>query len=108
MKALFSPRLTLLLIASLMLVASCVAPLAASPQCAMIAQVMAGLAGKYGEATRLQGIMPNGQVLAIIANPAGSTWTALVVRPDGLACLMSSGNSWAEGDMLGPPAGTEG
>lgn len=105
--ALFAPA-ALLLAACVIWLASCVAALAAAPQCAGLAEVLAGLATNYGEATIWSGVLPNGQLLSIMANSDGSTWTALAVNPDGMACLLSSGPSWVQGDMLLPPAGREG
>ena len=84
------------------------AMLAAPPQCGGTSEVMAGLSARFGETNRWFGVLPNGQVLSITANPDGSTWTALGVQPDGTACILSSGESWAEGDMPLPPAGREG
>lgn len=98
----------LFLTLTLLLVASCVAPLAAAPQCARLAEVISSLGIKYGEAVIWSGVLPNGQLLSITANPAGSSWTALAVQSDGMACLLSSGDSWAQGGMALPPAGTEG
>ncbi len=104
--ALFAPAAPLLCACAIW-VASCVAALAA-PQCAGLAEVLAGLAANYGEAAIWSGVLPNGQLLSITAKADGSTWTALAVNPDGMACLLSSGPSWVQGDMLLPPAGREG
>lgn len=98
----------LMLIPCAMLLASYVATLAASPQCAALAEVMRGLSARYGEARVWSGVLPNGQLLSITANPDGSSWTALAVQPDGMACLVSSGESWVQGGPALPPAGQEG
>lgn len=90
------------------LVATASAAIAAPMQCGGISEVMASLSAKYGETSQWFGVLPNGQVLSITANPDGSTWTALGVQPDGTACVLSSGESWAAGDMPVPPAGREG
>lgn len=97
-----------LLIACMIWLASCAAAFAATPQCAKLAEVLAGLATNYKEATIWSGVLPNGQMLSITATADRSTWTALAVQPDGMACLLSSGPSWVEGEMSLPPAGQEG
>ena len=51
-----------------------------------------------------------GGQMSITVNPDGSTWTAIIVNPSGVACLVTAGPEWATGgwpDTPTPP-GTEG
>lgn len=80
-------------------------------QCAPREQVVARLATGFDEVRRGAGLTtgPDGraQVLEIFASEAGS-WTAVVTRPDGLSCLVASGQAWedraSERSAKGDPA----
>lgn len=63
---------------------------AQTPQCAPTASAMATLSQQYGEAPRVQALMSTGQLLVITVGPDGA-WTALVVNPDGTACVAAAG-----------------
>ena len=54
---------------------------------------LAYLARQYGERPRAIGLAANGQVVEVLASQSGS-WTMLVTRPDGLACVVASGEAW--------------
>jgi hypothetical protein len=66
---------------------------AQTPQCAGLADALAGLAATYGEQPRVTALMTGGNVLVITAAPAGG-WTALEVRPDGTACIVAAGEAF--------------
>lgn len=74
----------------------------ALPNCAGVADALAGLATNYGEAPRVTALMGT-NMLIITAAPNG-TWTALDVSPDGMACIVAAGEGFgvvdapAEGD----------
>lgn len=77
--------------------------------CAGVADVLARLEVRFGELTIWQGLTADGQFrMLITAQPSGGSWTALVQRPDGAACLIASGESWAPGGALPAPVGEEG
>lgn len=83
------------LIATLCLIG---APALAEPQCAGLADALAGLSANYGEAPRVSALMGE-TALVITASPAG-TWTALEVHPDGLACIVAAGEAFG---VIEPP-----
>lgn len=65
------------------------------PPCAPYDQVEAKLAAEYRETRIQQGVVGDGRaMLVIFASPDGATWTAVMVRPDGLACMAAAGDDW--------------
>jgi hypothetical protein len=75
---------------------------AQTPQCAGLADALAGLATTYGEQPRVTALMTGGNVLVITAAPSGG-WTAMEVRPDGTACIVAAGEAFGI-VPLGDPA----
>lgn len=68
---------------------------AQEPKCAPYDQVEAMLAAEFQETRVQQGIVGDGQaMLLIFASPNGGTWSAVMVRPDGVACLAAAGSDW--------------
>jgi hypothetical protein len=70
---------------------------AQSRACADREQVVARLAEQYGETLQSVGMNNDNAVLEIYASEDTGTWTILVTRPDGVACLIAAGEMW-EGD----------
>jgi hypothetical protein len=68
-------------------------PAAANPNCAGLADALAGLATTYGEQPRVTALMTGGNVLVITAAPSGG-WTAMEVMPDGTACIVAAGEAF--------------
>lgn len=63
--------------------------------CAAHADITARLAGGYGERLQARGLLRSGQMLEIWASATGrASWSILVVRPDGIACIVSAGEGW--------------
>jgi len=79
-----------LLVATLLLTTPAIAQ---TPQCAPVADFLTGLATSYGEAPRVTALMTGGNFLIITAAPAGG-WTALEVKPNGEACMVSAGEAF--------------
>lgn len=105
MKALLSLQFAILLtliMAAFMLVASTFPLRAATTQCVGLADLLATLDQKYGEAVIWTGIT-DAALLVITANPDGSTWTAFVQRPDDMACVFAHGQQWLPGSAPAPP-----
>lgn len=80
------------LIALAVLAASPVA--AQEPQCGPRDPFVKTLADSYGESRVGVGIEARGGLVELYADPDDGSWTLLVVRPDGIACMVSEGHQW--------------
>lgn len=68
----------------------------ADQQCYPFDQVRRSLSATYHEEVVTAGMMGGGpNAMVILVSPAG-TWTALVVRPDGTACMLAEGDTYTE------------
>ena len=67
---------------------------AQGPQCAKRDQVMDLLATKYGETRQGMGIADNSSVMEVFASDETGTWTITVSSPDGIMCLVASGQGY--------------
>lgn len=66
----------------------------AQSQCGNRDTVLATLAEKYGESRRSMGIAANNSVMEVFASEASGSWTITVTLPDGMMCLVASGQSF--------------
>ncbi|KCV81615.1 hypothetical protein ATO10_11902 [Actibacterium atlanticum] len=71
-------------------------PTAAQQQtnCAPRATVLERLSSKYGETLQASGLGGNQSVVELFAAPQSGTWTITVTLPNGLTCLVASGESY--------------
>ena len=58
---------------------------------------------KYRERTVAVGALSNGRLVQVMASPQGS-FTLLIVGPDGIACLVLSGDGWQAVAKQGNPS----
>jgi hypothetical protein len=66
----------------------------AAPQCAARDIVTAQLTDKYGETRRGMGMAANSTVMELFASDASGTWTITVTLPNGMTCLVASGQGF--------------
>lgn len=93
-----------LLTIGLFTVAGARAALAQQPQpCMGAADLLAGLSERYGEQVLWSGLTAAGQMVTITVNPDGSSWTALSIRPGGVACILVAGPAWTAPPAPAPP-----
>ena len=71
--------------------------------CGPHAQVVERLAEGYGESPVGLGLASNGTAVQVFANLDTGTWTITTTVPQGITCLVASGQSWTEIATL--PAG---
>ncbi len=69
---------------------------AQAPNCAQRAVVVERLQDRFGETRQSIGLGRNNAVVEIFASAATGTWTILVTMPNGMSCLVASGESWEE------------
>ncbi|MBE1297271.1 hypothetical protein [Phycobacter azelaicus] len=62
--------------------------------CAPREVVVERLAEKYGESRQSIGLGGQGMVMETFASTESGTWTITVTMPNGLTCLMASGQSY--------------
>ena len=56
----------------------------------------------YGEVPVNRGLAMNGMMFEVAANPRGS-WSAFFTKPDGISCLVLSGEAWQAVEPKAPP-----
>ncbi len=66
----------------------------AAPQCAERASVVAQLSEKYGETRRAMGLSANNTVMEMHASGESGSWTITVTLPNGMTCLVASGQGY--------------
>ncbi len=66
----------------------------AAANCAERSVVLNELAVKYHETRRAMGIAANSVVMEMFASAASGTWTLTVTTPDGMTCLVASGDGY--------------
>ncbi len=66
----------------------------AGPPCGPREQVVAHLAEKYAETRRAVGLAGNNSVMELYAAETTGTWTIAVTTPEGVTCLMASGQGF--------------
>ena len=75
--------------------------------CADRARVIERLAEGYGESRQSIGLGANNAVIEVFASLETGTWTITVTTPQGLTCLVASGQAFeATGGDLTPASGT--
>lgn len=94
--------------AVLAVAATTLAPFAAAAQsqnCGNRDAVVEGLASRYGESRQSIGMAPEGRVVEVFASLQTGTWTITVTLPNGITCLVASGQSYENVDEPVAPAG---
>lgn len=65
------------------------------------AGLIAHLQKEWGEDIAALALEDRGGLVQILRNPDTGTWSLLITRPGGLACLVMSGQGW---EPVAPPA----
>ncbi len=52
------------------------------------------LSKKYQEAPVASGITNQGSLIEVLTDAHGGTWTIIITSPQGMSCLVFSGESW--------------
>jgi len=84
-------RAILILITTLILFA---ANAAAQVPCYQRESIVTLLAAQYKEIPVAIGVNSKGALIEVLSSEHGHTWTILVTTPEGLSCVVSSGEGW--------------
>lgn len=57
---------------------------------------IATLEQQHGETPKMIGVTQDNAVIELLANPESGTWTALVTHVNGVSCVLSSGQGFAQ------------
>ena len=67
-------------------------------------QMVAELKRDWNEAPAAWGAVPNGAIIELFIGPGnGRSFTIIITRPTGIACVLVGGHEWEERTL--PPAG---
>jgi hypothetical protein len=66
----------------------------ANPHCGPREVVLSTLADRYGETRRSLGIAGQTQMMELFASDETGTWTITLTMPDGVTCMMASGQGF--------------
>lgn len=69
--------------------------------------VVARLAEGYGETRRSMGLGTNNTIIEVFASEETGTWTITVTTPNGLTCLVASGQAYEALAETLPPKGDD-
>ncbi|MBI3709314.1 MAG: hypothetical protein HY246_16800 [Proteobacteria bacterium] len=75
--------------------------------CAKRVDLMKHLEERYKEVPAAVGLADNGGVLEVYASIDGSTWTVMITLPNGVSCMLATGENWEALPRIaamGPPA----
>jgi len=87
------PILAVPLIAAFLAAFFLVAPVQAQTMCGERSAVIASLEKTYSEIPVSMGLANNGAVIEILASPTG-TFTIILTRPNGVTCVIETGEAW--------------
>lgn len=79
--------------------------LAQGQTCGARDAVIERLAERYGESRQSIGMAPEGRVVEVFASLESGTWTITVTMPNGMTCLVASGQSYENLDEPLRPTG---
>lgn len=65
-----------------------------SQTCMKRVDLVRQLADRFQEAPIGLGIADNGSAVEVFVNPDGATWTLTMTMPNGLTCLLATGEHW--------------
>src|SRR5687768_10222694 len=67
-----------------------------APACVKRVDLIKHLSNKYHEAPAAVGLADNGSLLEVFASKSGETWTVTVTMPNGISCMVATGQNWQD------------
>lgn len=77
-----------------------------APACVKRTELLSHLSNKFQEAPVAMGVADNGALLEVFSTTDGATWTVALTMPNGVTCLVATGQSWENVPRMahfGPP-----
>lgn len=77
-----------------------------APACVKRTELLSHLSKKFQEAPVAMGVADNGALLEVFSTTDGATWTVALTMPNGVTCLVATGQSWENVPRMaqfGPP-----
>lgn len=89
-------RVPYALAAAALMAASAAPAHAQATACVKRTDLIQHLANKYQEAPAAVGLADNGALLEVFASKSGETWTVMVTMPNGISCMVATGEQWQD------------
>jgi hypothetical protein len=89
-------RIAYVAAAAALVAASAVPAQAQAPACVKRVDLIKHLSNKYHEAPAAVGLADNGSLLEVFASKSGETWTVTVTMPNGISCMVATGQNWQD------------
>lgn len=74
--------------------------------CAPVKPMVDNLSARYGETPQFTGVLPTGSRAVAFANSKTGTFTLIIQGPDGMACMILTGDGWMASDPVAAGAPT--
>lgn len=77
-----------------------------APACVKRTELLNHLSNKFKETPVAMGVADNGSLLEVFSTNDGATWTVALTMPNGVTCLVATGQSWENVPRVaqfGPP-----
>ncbi|HEX9789429.1 MAG TPA: hypothetical protein VGA60_02110 [Kiloniellales bacterium] len=81
------------------------APAAALGPCEQRKNLVAALAERYLEVPVALGVTNSGSLVEVLKGKTSETWTIIVTSPQGISCLVFSGDGWRAHAQSAPEPG---
>jgi hypothetical protein len=101
------PKITFAVTVGALLAASSIGqPVSAqqqAPTCVKRTELVSHLSNEFEETPVAMGVADNGSLLEVFSTSDGATWTVAVTMPNGIACLVATGQSWENMPRVAQP-----
>lgn len=68
--------------------------------CEVRSKLVERLAATYKESSVATGLAHDGKLVEVLTNASGETWSIIVTSPQGLSCLVATGEDWRKFESL--------
>lgn len=70
------------------------------PPCDLRSKLVERLALTYKETSVATGLAHDGKLVEVLTNASGDTWSIIVTSPQGMSCLVATGEDWRKLETL--------